>query len=294
MSDMPSDGLLRKNASTVVLFVFGSLNFGVILCVVAILILMGCATSAAYNLLVGHATLRLGTVDLPIGDILFIALFPAVLLFAWLYARRTARHVQPHIREIEDPRRVKALVMFLSPNAKEDEALVQELLAQGGDISDPALRRRFKKSWRMPIEAIAYHLERLQEVIVVASKETEGEVGKFKALVAVLSRRHAVEKKELKVLSLPELHAGFPSYVDSESAREQNDVLNGVLDVLTGAHKLPRHDIMIDITGGKKISSVAGAVVALGKDWRVEYLSTGQPEKVKEYDITIEARDVRH
>ena len=291
MRDMASGGKLSKNASAIVLFVFGSLNFGVILCVAVILIAIGCATSAAYNLLVGRATLRLGTVDLPIGDILFIILLPLILLLAWLYAHRAARHVQPHIREIEDPRRVKALIMFLSPNGEKDKALVKDLLAQGGDISDLALRKQFQSSWRMPVEAIAYHLERLEQVIVVASQRTEPEVDTFKALIAGLTRCHATEKKMLKVLSLPELDAELPSQVDFESVKEQNDVLNGVLDILTEFHKLPRHEIMIDITGGQKVCGVAGAMVALSKDWRVEYLSTMQPEKVKEYDITIETRD---
>jgi beta-glucanase (GH16 family) len=79
--------------------------------------------------------------------------------------------------------------------------------------------------------------------------------------------------------------------VDFENAIEQNEVLNAVLDSLMENDGVPPDEIMIDITGGQKVCSVAGTIVSLSKDWSIQYVSTSD-YTIKEYIFTMEASDV--
>jgi hypothetical protein len=198
-----------------------------------------------------------------------------------------------YIKERESPRHVKALVLFLSPPKKDYNAWNKQADLDEYDLNE-ILEKHFKEDpWRMPLEAIAYHLDRLEKVILVPSKETEKYVSTFQELTKTLTQSYSSRKqrKEIEVLSINEFNASFSKYIDSESVEDQNDIINKVLNQLTGETKIKCEDIIIDITGGKKISSIAGAIVALGMGWRFEYVSTTD-YRLREYDITIEVGEI--
>jgi len=55
-------------------------------------------------------------------------------------------------------------------------------------------------------------------------------------------------------------------------------------DVLSSL-KIPNYDVLVDITGGQKVPTVAGAAVALADGRHFQYVST-HDYQVRTYDVT--------
>lgn len=310
MKPMIRPRVSKKHTSLVLRTTFGSLNLTVVLSIVLLLILLDFFSSAV------HQAITQGLPSTGAAWIVWsiqIAAFPAWLLLLWVRARKASRRVHTHIEEHTSPRSVKALVLFLSTKGRgQDDALIEKLVKEGGEITDDALREKFQGPWRMPLEAVAYHLriKKLEKVVVIQSKQSADCVQEFKSLIQSLSRDYTSESgKPLEVLITSDMdgldacidaeqkkkHNGrFPvDSVSFENATDQSTLLNAVLDWLTFSQDVPFDEIMIDVTGGKKVSSVVGAVVALGKDWSVEYVSTSD-YRVKEYIFSVKASDVMY
>ncbi len=322
MESRSSKRLFRKHASLIFTTHFGSLDVAVIGSIVLLLLSFDLFCTAINDMLRG---LPGQTVQVVLWGLRLLA-FPVLLGYFWWRARNTSRRVHTHITERTHPRPVEVLVLFLSVRRPgPDDSLIKELIAEGGDVADKALREKFKSPWRMPLEAIAYHLKRLKKVVVIVSKESAQQVEEFKSLVESLTHARTGDAPgPVTVLSPPDLAGlhGFLDtdevkkrnnvypldYVDFENAIDQNTVLNGVVDWLMDTEGVSHDEIMIDVTAGRKPSSIVGTVVALGKDWPVEYVSVtrkdeGDGEKgeegtqtvvrVKEYVFTVRASDVK-
>jgi hypothetical protein len=324
MENRPSKRVFRKHASVILMTHFGSLDVRVIVCIVLLLISLDLFCAAIGDILTGLAGEGLQRV----AWALRLGAFPALLAGFWLRARRTSRRVHTHIEERTHPRPVEVLVLFLSVRKKgQDDRLIEQIVAKGGDIEDLSLREQFKGPWRMPLEAIAYHHKRLKQIVVIVSKESAEQVGQFKSLVQSLTHTRTSETLGSVRVSSPSDLDGLHDFldpeevrkrngvypldsVDFENAAEQNTVLNGVLDWLMTKEGVPIDQIMIDVTGGRKPSSIVGTIVALGKDWSVEYVSVTEDEdadgaetaahglkktvRIKEYVFTVKASDVRY
>lgn len=288
-----------KDASIIFMKQFGSLNLGVILCIVLLLMSLDWMSSAINDIITRRGN---GGVGITPWDTIRIVSFPILLVVFWCRARGvTSRRVHSHIKEHVYPRPVNVLIMFLSTKGKDrdgkggskwkDEELIERLIEKGGSIDDEELRNEFKGSWRMPIEAIAHHAKRLDKVVVIPSEDSEPQLGQFRSLVQALTREHtAADGITRQVLSPPDM-GDLPPYVDFENAIQQNEVLNAVLDSLMENHGVPADEIMIDVTGGQKVCSVIGTVVSLSKDWSIQYVSTNG-YRIKEYSFTVETTDV--
>jgi hypothetical protein len=74
------------------------------------------------------------------------------------------------------------------------------------------------------------------------------------------------------------------SSVDFENAQALVDAVEQAFDWLHD-QQINDYEIMVDITGGQKVPTVAGAAVALGEGRRFQYVST-RDYKVCAYDIT--------
>jgi len=298
--------VFRKDASLIFMAHFGSLNIGVILCIVLLFVSLDLLSTAVNDIMTAQVN---GTFGVAMCIVRFVP-FPVLLSFFLLRARKTSRRVHTVIAEHVYPRPVKVLVMFLSTKGRgKDDALIEKLIKGGGSVTDDKLRASFQESWRMPLEAIAHHIKRLEKVIVIPSQESEQQVEQFKSLVRSLTREQATgsgtaievlslaDLSDLRVYLDPEDTKGWDSlaYVDFENAQAQNTILNAVLDCLMDKEKVPVDELVIDVTAGKKISSIVGTVVALGKDWSVEYVSVIKDiVRVKEYVFTVKASDVKY
>ena len=177
------------------------------------------------------------------------------------------------------PDRKQVLVPFLS-TARGDEKTIMEDIEKLRELSsvEEKIERVNElpsiKSWRMPLEAIKYHRPKLKKVVVITSDKSSKHFGSFKELVKeVFGEDISGILIERKVKSFEDIKSLF-------------DTLNKVYEELRKDHLRDR-DVIIDITGGQKTSSVAAAfMTAYYNDREFEYVST-EDYKVKSYDVRV-------
>jgi hypothetical protein len=221
----------------------------------------------------------------------YYGLFPALMVVFVLAVRRAARHVNLIIVQDENPASTKALVLFLSPPGQDTERIAAMSRDAGvrGRIEDLSLREQFKSSWRMPLEAIAHHRSRLRWVVVIPSRDgdlrqdgTWRSLEDFRKLVTALAEKPNLQIRSLAELTSKELWA---EGVDFEDAQMLVDSIDATYSALNAAG-IEDSEIMVDVTGGQKPTSIAGAAVALEKRRRkFQYVST-RGFRIQAYDIT--------
>lgn len=180
-------------------------------------------------------------------------------LIAWI--KNSAKYYIPSVDIDIDisPQASKVLILFLSSNPKAHDALL------ANDIDDLGYN-----NFRMPLLALDYHKSRLQKVLVLCSKDSPYAVFK-----------QAVQKflPELDSSKLEQVSDSL-DFEDGNAVYEQLERLYQSLSLAKFKHK----DIMLDITGGTKIVTLASAIFAIPNDKELEYVSTFDYQ-VKTYDI---------
>lgn len=258
--------------------------------------MLGGKRSVALVLALGIFSILLNLVSNGIGVFLpgwWSLAVGGLLLVLWVAGFRVAlRWVVAglKLRVIQDdkPAQYKVLIMFLSPVFSDrDTALAIADGRQSGSIRNVADRALFQVSWRMPLEAIAYHLGRLEKLIVLPSADSPGkqngthrDLQLFFGTIRQMCGADCPELLDVKTLGL----ADGPE-VDFEKAEALVSALEGIYRWLR-ENKVSDYDILIDITGGQKVPTVAGASVALDVGRRIQYVSM-RDYKVRTYDFTV-------
>lgn len=227
--------------------------------------------------------------------------FPTISVGWWLLIKNSMESVANlTVQEQLGPLGCKVLIIFLSPPRK-DKEMIEQLLnnnkAPWADavIQDIKFRESFTGPWRMPIEAIAWHLQQgtLERVIVAPSatvktvtetrQGTFSEFQTFKKLIekitgtGTVSVHHAGEAQPDK----------WMEGVDYESARDLRDCLKDIFDFLLELEQYAEEDILIDITAGQKLGSSIGTLLSLQAGRQIQYVSTND-YSVKSYNINYE------
>jgi hypothetical protein len=182
----------------------------------------------------------------------------------------------------EEPKKRKALILFLSPiwsSLEEAKSFLKEL----SDL--PSVEEKLKlinnkkigdkfpfRSWRMPAEAIKYHLPKLEVVKVITSEKTSPQFSTFVEFLKVL-----FPEKELKVEQLKT--SSFEDFKEIEEALEK-----AYSSLKEAGYK--EKEIILDITGGQKIVSIVGALLSLYGRREFQYVSTND-YSVKSYDVEV-------
>jgi len=206
------------------------------------------------------------------------------LLLLLILARRAAARPNIQVDRIEQPRPCRALILFLSP--KENERGSYEALTDGdrGQIGDQNIRKKFQGPWRMPIEAIAFHQSRLEKLVVIPSSDEGGSIGTYGLVDEFARVVRQLMPRPLTILPLGEVDSKWKRGVAFENAEELVPAIDRVYRKLLEDFK--QRDIMIDITGGQKLPTIAGAAIALADGRLFEYVSPRQFYAVDAYDIT--------
>ncbi|BBO79926.1 hypothetical protein DSCO28_04920 [Desulfosarcina ovata subsp. sediminis] len=143
----------------------------------------------------------------------------------------------------------------------------------------------------MPLEAIAYHVEKntLETVIVIPSADTPStekkEDGTFR-MVGKFTRLFEKSHK-FEVLNAGEIHQRWMEGVNYESARDLRDCLHDLYTWLR-QKQYADDDIIVDITSGQKVCASVASVMSLSIGRQVQYVST-QDYTVRAYNISYEA-----
>ncbi|WP_457642257.1 hypothetical protein [Persephonella sp.] len=168
------------------------------------------------------------------------------------------------------PEKTKNLVLFLSTMGRDNIELAKNFIS----LND--FRTAGKPiSWEMPLIAINYHLPVLKNILVITSKESSPVFEDFKKIA------HNMFGNEINIEK-------YEKVIDFEDIKEVYKVLRESFDYLIKSGKAKKDkDIIIDVTGGKKIPSIAGAIFTVDKEnKKFQYVSTTTKE-VKGFDVLI-------
>lgn len=187
----------------------------------------------------------------------------ALLLGLFLFARNLSKHYIPAVDIDIDPspQASKVLILFLSANRMMHEALEAATIEALG-----------MNNFRIPLLALQHHQSRLQKVLVLCSQDSNNAYEPFKKLVQKLLPEFDSSRIEQASQSL--------DFEDGNAVYEQLEALYQTLYLEKFKHK----EIMLDITGGTKVVTLASAIFAIPNDRELEYVSTSD-YRVKTYDI---------
>lgn len=133
----------------------------------------------------------------------------------------------------------------------------------------------------MLIQAIAYHLGRLEIIYVITSKNTnadreDGTCNQFDSFKSTVERLLI----DAIIPIAPQIQADFEN---------PGEILGSLERVYARLREegYRESDVTIDVTGGQKTTTVAGAAAALSPDRRFQYVST-RDYRVRSFDLTYE------
>jgi len=145
-------------------------------------------------------------------------------------------------------------------------------------------------NWQQLLRCIKPHIHTLEAVYVIGSKDTEEpdpktgqmtkKLGSHTAIddVKAIIARYCNKKPWIKPDREP---VDFENFNDLQAA-----ILRGIKEI-SQEHGIDESDIIIDVTGGQKTASIAGAVVTLNRSVAFQYVQTNSPYDVWEYDLAM-------
>lgn len=238
---------LRKSVESIL----GSNYFSwwAIFCTVIILIIIAWIPDGFTSLIWGN---RLK------GVIEFGVALCLLIIIVFYVKRNTAAHYIVEVNQAPS-KQTRHLVLFLSDMQQKE---IEEIL------QDPTTITKGRKKWEMPYLAVQYH-RHLESLYVITSDSTTKQFPLFRTFI-----RQAFPER---TLSVEELTPGGIDFEDIAS------VFNGIEDFYhtRGIHK---NDVLVDVTGGQKTNSIAGAIATLSVDRKFQYISA-RTKGVNSYDV---------
>jgi hypothetical protein len=282
--------LAAQQARYLLVHLLGSPQMVVVLLAVALLVSLGWFADSLFALL--DALLQ-GAIrgDRPPSPwvTLFLAL-PFLGLAVWLLRKAHTARTDLAFRVTAEPNppSCSGLILFLSPPFSDEERLAN--LAIEGALGDPDTLARIRGPWRMPLEALAYHRRTLKEVVVVYSEEKNQEKNDFLDLV-----RKLWPNPTANICTHSDILGDHQGGVDFYNLEVMVDVTDRLFGHLQRERRLKPRDILIDITGGPKIASAAGAMVALVQWRRFQYvLGTDGTYTVTAFDPIYQTKEAEN
>jgi len=270
--------------------VFNAVNPATILVVVGLNILLNTIASLLHD--------WIPKVALLVAAVLGVAYLVVLIYRA---GRAATEEVTVSASEVHVPK-CRALILFLS--YRRGKTPVGEWLADqrfcGGilnpevpEIMDPGTH----ESWRMPVEGMRIHYPKIERVIVFASSDyvkdpvkkeiDEGSYRQYPQFKQLVEKLFEGTGRDVAVTDLCSFLKGrkeFENGLDFEDAPVLVDALVAVYRELH-EEKYQNKEIMVDVTGGPKVTTVAGAAIVLGKDQVFQYIST-RDHTPRAFDVT--------
>jgi len=127
-----------------------------------------------------------------------------------------------------------------------------------------------RMNWQMSFNAIKHHIIILERIFVITSDQSHKEYELFKKAVCNFFPQVTVDERGPK---------------DFEDANKIYETVEELFIEL--AKKYKDRDIVMDITGGQKVTSIAAANATLVSGRQFQYISTNDITKVFSYDMEI-------
>ena len=166
------------------------------------------------------------------------------------------------------PEKTKNLILFLSHLNNDEQIKLIKNITKLEELKDKRI------NWEIPAIAIKYHLPKLKNVVVITSNESNKQFNEFKDFI-----KRIFPETTLNI----EIHKHS---IDFENIEEVYTNLKDAFYNLKNSGKAKRdREIMIDVTSGPKIPSIAGAIFTLETGERkFQYVST-MTKKVIGFDV---------
>lgn len=235
----------------------------------------------------------------------YVAFF---IIMVFLFYRQRNALFLPHTRylsnEIAEKR--KHLVLFLSSVPNELEAmdgipgkmeLKFEDLEQDIRIIEKHKESNIKWSWEMPLRAINHHRDFLDTVTLICSKQS---IVQSQLFVNICNRYGSLKNKTFFIViqksNRPDVIVYQGEEIDSSQGWdfESFDQLSSALWKLLKEFKRRNYletEIMIDFTGGQKVTSVVAAAITFNRKIKAQYVQTNYPWKVLSYEVVFASTD---
>lgn len=243
---------------------------------------------------------------LVIGRILKIFYIVFFFCMAYLWYRQRNTFFRPRTRYLANdkkPGKRKHLVLFLS-NTKDEllgsRGIPQEFKLSSDIHTDVQMFNRLKKenpsmykwSWEMPLRAIEYHCEVLESITFICSNKSIKQLHLF----FNICRNYEQLKNITYYTQINDSNTLSPlsdniAYNNLQGFDFENfDQLSRALTIVRSEFKKKHYqdqEIMIDITGGQKPTSVIGASITFNLKIKAQYVQTNDPWHVVSYDVLL-------
>jgi hypothetical protein len=136
-------------------------------------------------------------------------------------------------------------------------------------------------NWQQLLREIEPHQSSLKYAYFIGSKDS----GKMKGSFGFLDNAKSLIQRycsSVKVF-IAETSVNF------EDLKELTKVIYRAVRQLLEELEMSEEDIIIDVTGGQKTTSIAGAVVTLNSQVSFQYVQTNKPYNVVAYDVIIQS-----
>lgn len=220
---------------------------------------------------------------------ILISLVLFVISILWLYHYRKSFLGIRTLQQVKT-KASRALILFLSTPNPEPESysfpmkIISrdgiELILEGKSLSDDIeALNKVRWNWQQILRGIKPHKDKLKYLYFIGSKDSESTKGSFNYLDAAITfiKQYCPDIKTYR--------ADTP--VDFEDLESLIDVIYQAIKRLKNEGS-GEDDIIIDVTGGQKVTSIAGAVITLNSSIRFQYVQTNPPYEARAYDLTIQ------
>jgi hypothetical protein len=291
MSFVRAPGAVQEQARRILHHLLGGHSMLATIGVIAFLVTLGWFTDSLFEWLIdiGHV-LEGGRVDhwLPAHRLIALGIFASELIILALLARKARRRYRPRVGSEPAPAPVRGLILFLS-NLGPQQANELEQMADVLTSMDGFRAQHGALNWRMPLEAIAYHLSRLREVVVITSRGPMGSASQYILFHRVAKR--CFPGAGFRLRAIGELDSRYSMGLDFEDVDRVSQATDDAYEILREGG-LRQADILIDVTGGQKPNAVAATAVALAEGRQIQYVTcdrvTGECH-LSVYDVTYDA-----
>lgn len=272
-----------------------------------VMILSGLATNAIHDFLLGKH-------DIPgFISIIYIGSFVlACALFVAVKNRSDRLHEKPGSRHIDlqskEPMQKQHILLFLSEIKKNgvDDCLIPcGISLTGAFTEDLALLMRHKEttgrfwSWEMPLRGISHHAESLKSIFLICSPQSIVQADKFMALLyryrksGQLAATVYVAERQEDAYAISQANGPIAGShgIDFENLEQIKKAIDAVIGHLVTAGNAASHDLIVDITGGQKVTSIVAASMTFNREIPMQYVQTGGLNKVIAYDLDFKGKD---
>lgn len=217
---------------------------------------------------------------------ILLAIFITLLLIMRFFAKRALEREELSVEENRPPH-ADVLVMFLSP--LNDNGLAETSAYISTALPDTSVQDTINNMpqvpWQINFKALQNQLqdrEQSRELVVVVQTSAKSleQWQTFSGLVAALF-------KDKVKLMLSSAYLNEDTAIDSANFEDLAIIFDTVQKIkIKGKAAKKNNEVLIDITSGTKICTIAGAMVALSKGQRFQYINN--QHGIKSYNVAYQ------